>query len=429
MKRLSGLKDLLHDAVEGTTDLVERTQAEALARPARVLERLGLPAGPLRPASQLQQALARPVYGAIRAANRAVRLLGDVALAAAGPALAAREPQAPRWAEVAQGALNGVVGDLLARRQSGLAQQLGLYQDGRPLPVERTALLRALPGAARQVCLFVHGLACTELEWSRGAEQLHGEAGVTFGSLLQRDLGLTPLFLRYNSGLHVSENGALLAALLEQLLAQWPVPLERLVLVGHSMGGLVVRSAAQSGGAAGAGWTRRLSHVICIGSPHLGAPLEKGANVAAALLGALDTSATQVLASLLQARSDGIKDLRYGYTTEAEWLGRDPDALLEDHRLQIPFIDSVTYGFIAACLSRDPQGPLGRLFGDALVRVPSASGRAAEPARHLPFQLGHLAPGMNHVELQSHPEVYAVLRRWLGGADSGAARAGAGAAD
>ena len=81
--------------------------------------------------------------------------------------------------------------------------------------------------------------------------------------------------VRYNTGLHVSENGRGLARLLDEMVEEWPCQLEELVLIGHSMGGLVARSACHYG----ASWTDRVRHVFCLGSPHLGADLEKGANV------------------------------------------------------------------------------------------------------------------------------------------------------
>jgi triacylglycerol esterase/lipase EstA (alpha/beta hydrolase family) len=58
--------------------------------------------------------------------------------------------------------------------------------------------------------------------------------------------GFTPVYLRYNTGLHISHNGQTLAELLNRLHVLWPAaaeePLKETVLVGHSMGGLVARA-------------------------------------------------------------------------------------------------------------------------------------------------------------------------------------------
>jgi len=74
---------------------------------------------------------------------------------------------------------------------------------------------------------------------------------------LRDDLGYSPVFLRYNTGLHVSVNGRTLAEILELLQDQWPVPITELVLIGHSMGGLVARSACHYGAELQHGWGRR----------------------------------------------------------------------------------------------------------------------------------------------------------------------------
>ena len=51
------------------------------------------------------------------------------------------------------------------------------------------------------------------------------------------------LYLRYNTGRHVSENGRDWRTLLDAARARWPVEVHEIALIGHSMGGLVARSA------------------------------------------------------------------------------------------------------------------------------------------------------------------------------------------
>src|SRR5204862_448640 len=184
---------------------------------------------------------------------------------------------------LALGALNGAVGDRLA-------------ESGNPLALDMT--LRG-GGYSPQIAVFVHGLCETDDAWA-----LFGDR--PYEARLEEDLGYTPLYLRYNTGLHISDNGRRLAALLEETVESWPVPVEEIVLVGHSMGGLVARSACHYGG----DWTQRVRHVFCLGSPHLGAPLEKAANLAAYALARLPE--TRPLAKVVNGRSVGIKDLRFG---------------------------------------------------------------------------------------------------------------------
>jgi len=228
---------------------------------------------------------------------------------------------------------------------------------------------------------------------------------------LMRDHDLMPVLVRYNSGRHVSDNGRDLALLLQGLTAVWPVPVQSVSLVGHSMGGLVARSAAHLGHEAGADWVVALRAVVSLGTPHLGAPLEKAVHVADRALRLLPE--TEPFSRPLAARSAGIKDLRYGALVEEDWAGYDPDEFLRNRCTQVPLLDHVAYYWLAASLTRDPEHPVGRLVGDGLVLGPSASGTG--PGRAVGFapgsgvQLG----GVSHLDLVNHPEVYERLSVWL----------------
>jgi pimeloyl-ACP methyl ester carboxylesterase len=219
------------------------------------------------------------------------------------------------------------------------------------------------------------------------------------------------VYVRYNTGLHVSDNGRRLAEVLEHVVGGWPVDVEELTLVGHSMGGLVSRSACHYGEADGHAWTERLRHVFCLGTPHLGAPLERGANALGWALGRLPE--TRPLAELINVRSAGVKDMRYGNCVEEDWCDCDPDELLNDRCNEVPFLPTANYYFVGATLSRSPDSPAGRLVGDLLVQFASASGNG--PRRRLPFEVdhGHHVGGVNHIQLLNHPAVYAQLAKWL----------------
>ena len=224
----------------------------------------------------------------------------------------------------------------------------------------------------------------------------------------------TPVYLRYNTGRHVSENGEQLAAMMEILVRAWPVPVKEIVLIGHSMGGLVSRSACHHGKQRGNGWVGSVRHVFCVGTPHLGAPLEKIGNVVGWALSAFDV--TRPFGRIVNGRSVGIKDLRFGYLVEEDWRGRDVDALLEDNRHGIAFLDSAAHYFVAATVTENPDHPLGYLIGDTLVRFASASGRGRTPAKRIPFrdEHGHHLSAMTHLRLLNHPAVYHQIRLWLG---------------
>jgi pimeloyl-ACP methyl ester carboxylesterase len=430
MKRVRGFVDLVFDVVEETTNLVERTHDAVVERTTRRF-------APIEPAKStasvvtgIQTVISSLTFASIRAINGATRVAVNAAADAAEAGLA-RDHQGPPelatpvrssaagtaswYLDYAQTSLNGFWGDHLARRNSRLDLGMTLRHHGRELPVTHKAFAEAFPEPTNKLCVFVHGLAATEWLWSLSSETHYGDPDITFGTRLRNDLEYTPIYVRYNTGLHVSENGRRLAKLLSEAVEAYPAPVDEIALIGHSMGGLVARSAAHYAREHNEPWIEHLRHIACIGSPHLGAPLEKAVNFMTHVLKRIDAAGAQVPAEILDARSAGVKDLRYGYTVDEEWLGRDPDAVFADARRNVPLVDGVGYYFVAATISRDPEHPAGQLLGDLLVRLPSASGAAPEPARRIHFSGGAVLPNRNHVDIVNHPEVYEALRDLLAG--------------
>jgi pimeloyl-ACP methyl ester carboxylesterase len=254
--------------------------------------------------------------------------------------------------------------------------------------------------------VFLHGWCLTERSWwrpPRTAETLR-----PYGKRLRKDLGFTPVYLRYNTGLHISQNGRALADLLNQLYTLWPEPIEEIALVGHSMGGLVARSACHYGLQHEQPWTGAVRHVVCLGSPHLGADLEKGVNIASWALAQLPE--TRGLAYLLNRRSAGVKDLRFGALLDDDWRDCDPDEFLRDRCHEVPFLPNAVYHFVAT--SAAPRA-VGLLIGDSLVRPRSAAGLGR--SREVPFEPEHglILTGLHHFDLLNHPEIYQKLLEWL----------------
>ncbi len=421
-RKLKGLKQLVFDAIEEITNLVERTHKSVARRPMRTLKHLPGVARPVGAIIEAQQATAGVVYDTIRFVSRSIDSLVGVPLsAAAGRGLphSARQQLVEATAigdrplsfftDQAEGALNGVLGDYLHDRHNQLGFDMEFREGGARLPAEAEAIATAHPCAGNRVCIFVHGLAATEWSWNLFATQYYGDPQVNFATQLDRDLGTTSFFVRFNSGRHVSENGRELSRLIEQLVQQYPHPIEDLTLVGHSAGGLVVRSAAHYGREHGATWIDLLDRIVCIGSPHLGATLEQAANVLTSVLGFFDVPGTQVPAEILNARSDGIKDMRFGYTVDEEWVDEDPDALLENNRREVEFVDHVAYYSIAGHVTADVEHPGTWMLGDLLVRLPSAGG--VSKTRRMPFRFGKVFPQMNHLHLLNHPDVYDLVKQ------------------
>ena len=393
---LRGASRLAVDATTGVADLVEEMQHGIAAGPAV----LG------RPLARPARFLARPIFRSIRGVTRLFGARLDALLALLAPLVsppAGGAASVEREAVIA--ALNGVLGDYLAETGNPLAIEMAFRRDGRPLELDRDALRRALPQATGKLLVLVHGSSVSDRQWSR--------QGHDHGAALARDLGFTPVYLHYNSGLHVSTNGRAFAGLLERLVAAWPTPIDELALLAHSMGGLVSRSACHHGEAAGHRWRRALRKLVCVGTPHHGAPLERGGHWVDLLLGVSRYSAP--LARLGKIRSAGVTDMRYGNVLDGHWHGRDRFAFGRDDRTPLPLPEGVSCYAVAGTTAAPGAR---RLVGDGLVPVDSALGRhASRPELTLAFPEAHrwIAYRTGHIELLSRPEVYERLRAWLAG--------------
>ena len=393
------------EALAGGIELIRAFHAGIASRPFRAL---GLSAEPVR---RIHDGVSTAVYAGVSGSLRALVHGGARARAATAtetePELASRPV-----ASIVLGALNGIGGDRLERDQHGFAIRMAMKAAGTPLLTDPAALAAAVGAPSGRLAVFVHGLCETEAAWWLPARKTAPEDRRVYGEVLEHELGFTSVYLRYNTGRHISGNGRELAHNLQALVDVWPVPVSEIVLVGHSMGGLVARSAAHHAAADAPtnAWTDRLTHVFCLGTPHLGADLEKGANALSWALRKLPE--TRPLSTVLNSRSSGIKDLRYGSCLDEDWSDCDPDELLRDRCGEVPFLPHTTYYFIGAALS---PGPVGRLLGDLLVRMPSASGAGSGRGRRIPFEVenGSELHGLTHFDLLGHPAVLQQLQLWI----------------
>jgi pimeloyl-ACP methyl ester carboxylesterase len=373
----------------------------------------GRPFGILGPAAApvrvVHDGVSRSVYGgvggALRGASRnAARVLARHA-GQDGPAIGSSTA-----ASLALGTLNGLYGNHLTERGNGLAYGMDVRRGGEDVALTEDGLASAFPDATSRLVVFAHGLFESEESWRHFPLRGDRNGRRTYGERLQDELSFTPVTLRYNTGLRISANGRELARMLDELVGAWPCGVEEIVLVGHSMGGLVVRSACHYGEADGRRWTDAVRHVFCLGAPHLGADIEKGVNVLGWAFGRLPE--TRAFSAFLNARSVGIKDLRYGSCIDEDWSDCDPDEFLRDRCREVPFLPDAHYYFIGATLT---DGPVGQMLGDLLVRSPSSSGRGTGKGRSIPFEVdnGKELTGLTHFDLLNHPDVYAQLRAWI----------------
>ena len=353
------------------------------------------------------------IYASVRGIGALVAHGSSQVLAArTNPQVEAEEDRAgAQWLA----ALCSVFGDHLENANSTLAAPMSVRHGGGPVALTSASFARAFPHATSGIALFIHGLGMTEHAWGPTTAPSRGEAGSRDGrgyaERLATDLGLTPVYVRYNTGLHISTNGHLLAGLVDLVVRHWPTPVTRLVLFGHSMGGLVARSACHSGHSAGADWVPLVSDLVTLGSPHHGAPLEHLATIAAGALRVAPES--RPLADLLDRRSAGIKDLRFGYVTDQAWRQAPTDAL-RDESDDVPLLPTSRHHFLAGTICRRTDSWMADLIGDLVVLPASATGRKAT-ARRRPFPAvaGNRVAGVHHRALLNSPDVYRVLRNRL----------------
>jgi len=374
---LRGAMRLAVEATVGVTDLVEKIHHTIqLGHPPLGASRADKTGG-----------VTGFVYRSIRGTTRLLGKGLDVGMAPVTALLPETTSNATRDALVA--AINGVYGDHLVETDNPLATQMSFRHESQALNPEQ---LEAIPDAKGKILLFVHGLCLNDGHWIRD--------GVNLGETLARDLGYTPLYLRYNTGLPIAANGRELSTLLESLMAKWPHPVSELTIAGHSMGGLVARSACHYGRLEGHDWLQHLQKLVSIGTPHQGAPLERGGNW---INYAMDLSPYAApFTRIAKKRSAGINDLRHGsITSEAGEC--------------VPLPTDVKCYAMATTLAKKPSRIHDRLIGDGLVPIDSALGRSQNPARKLniPEERQWLGFETGHIEMLGRPEVYAQLRDWL----------------
>ncbi|CAN5462755.1 permease [soil metagenome] len=392
-----GAADLLPEVIE---DLVLGTiRGVHAAVAARVFDVL--------PMSEVPQAvhdrLAGMVYGICTAGLRGT---GQVAGAVARATRSRRGPEllddSPRW-RTTHAIINGLIGDELTATDSPLAIRMAIRQGLHDVPLTADALATHFPDARGRVAVLVHGLMESDEAWRGGL----AEHGSTYVEQLHRG-GVTPVVLRYNSGRHISDNGIELSDMLEALVDDWPVPVRELLLVGHSMGGLVVRSAGESARLRGMRWPAAVRNVVMLGSPHTGAPLARIVHSGAWLLNQLPELAP--FGDILRRRSVGVRDLFHGYLRPEDWADHDPDDWSAPAPGDVAPIDGAAHHLVAATLTSRRRHPVGHVLGDIMVRWDSATAQGREWAREA--TVTHVGAA-DHFALLNHPEVSDLLQQLI----------------
>ena len=379
---LRGAARMTFDAAEATAEVVEKMHRTIQMRPS--------PLGVAE--ADRTSGITGFVYRCVRGGIRLVGKTIDVSLAPMTASLPEGEfsPARDAYRSVA----NGVYGDYLARTGNPLAINMSLRYRGQRIDPGDPASVFEQHGNASlpsKLLLLVHGSCMNDRQWNRD--------GHDHGAALAGDLGYLPLYLRYNSGLHIANNGTLLAELLETLIGNCTTEVEELTIIGHSMGGLVARSACHHGRAAGHTWPKVLRKLVFLGTPHHGSPLERAGH---GLDRAMEWSPYSMpITRLGKARSAGITDLRHGVISADEEV--------------VPLPSGVKCYAAAAVRTAKRNALSDRWVGDGLVPLDSALGRHRDAERTLAIPKHRQWVGfkMGHRELLSHPGLYSQLHTWL----------------
>lgn len=380
---IRGASRMAFDATAGIVDVVERMH--------RTIQKVPLPLG--RHVNEPTRGITGLVYRSVRGS---VNLLGRGLNATLEPLEQLLPPgESSPARDVWISVVNGIYGDYLAQSSNPLAIEMSVRCQGAdfdPRQVGPWLATQGLPAPTNKILLLVHGLCMSDAQWTH--------EGYSHGAALADAFGYTPVHLRYNSGRHIADNGRDLADLLGQLVEHWPVAIDDLTILGHSMGGLVARSACLHAQTSGQPWLQRLRHMAFLGTPHHGSPLERGGHGLDYVLDLSPYSAP--IARVGKFRSAGIKDLRHGTITADK-----------NQSQRLP--KGVHCYAAAAVLGPRRSLVADRLVGDGLVPAESALGRHRVRSRALGLSKANQWIGfeMGHLELLHRPEVYAQLHGWL----------------
>ncbi len=390
---LQGITRLITEATIGITDLVEAMHQRIVHPPL-------LPSTPIQ---KLVTNIAGITYKSIKWSTLLIGSGIDKAIGKLTSVLG--EIEATDEKEALRSALNGVLGDHLEKTNNPLQIIMQFRHQGKPLLLNIESLKNVYPTINGKILLMVHGSCMNDIQWTR-KEHNHGSA-------LAKELDKTPIYLHYNSGRHISTNGQDFSKLLAELVNHWPVPVEELVILAHSMGGLVSRSAIHYGEQQQQSWAKHLKKAIFLGTPHHGAPLEQAGNYLDVVLEAIPYA--KPFARLGKIRSAGVTDLRYGNLVDEDWQNNDRFDMQADQRQAIPLPTQVTCYSIAGVANKAAVSKTAQLLGDNMVGLKSALGQHKDPAKNLQFKEENTGTvyECTHSDLLSNPQVYTKIKEWL----------------
>jgi pimeloyl-ACP methyl ester carboxylesterase len=307
--------------------------------------------------------------------------------------------------EIILSVLNGVIGDYLEEKENPLKITMQFRYQSKTLAIDPKSIKAAYPKVNGKILLMIHGSCMNDLQWTR-KDHNHGK-------IIATELNKTPIYLKYNSGLHISSNGKNLNNLLEELVKNWPVPIEEIVIIAHSMGGLVSRSALYYGEKNQKKWTKHVKKIVFLGTPHHGSYVERTGNYLDLILESIHYA--KPFARLGKIRSAGVTDLRYGNLIDEDWKDDHRFEIKNDKRRNIQLSKQIEFYTIAAVIGNETTSLSTQILGDTLVDVKSALGQHKNPDKNLNFKKENIwiSYDSNHLDLISNPKILNKIKVWL----------------
>ena len=391
--KLQGITHLIVDATIGVTDLVEDMQKQ-IVHPSFL------------PSTRIQKLItiiAGITYKNIRWSTLFIGKNLHKILEQLTPAI--DKIKASDKKEIILSVLNGIIGDYLEEKENPLKIEMQFRYQSKSFLLDPKTIKATYPNVNGKILLMLHGSCMNDIQWTRKKHN-HGKT-------IAKELNKTPIYLNYNSGRHISTNGKNLNNLLEELIRNWPVPVEELLVIAHSMGGLVMRSAIYYGEQEQKTWTKRLKKVVFLGTPHHGSHVERKGNYLDIILEAIPY--VKPFARLGKIRSAGVTDLRYGNLVDEDWLDNDRFERKTDQRRHIPLPKQIKFYSIAAVIGKKTTTISTKILGDTLVDVKSALGQHKNPDNSLLFKKGNswIAYENNHLDLLSNLKIFEKIKGWL----------------
>ena len=318
--------------------------------------------------------------------------------------------------------LNGVIGDYLAQENNPLAIKMGFYHQQNPILLLDQDLNNLSSYSDKpltnKVVVLLHGLTNLETIWdfNTGINSAPNDQDkrysfdhdncdrFNYGTGLQQDIGFTPLYLRYNSGLKIEKNGQQFAALMNQLIKAYPMPIDELILIGFSMGGLLMRHAQKIAFTNNSEWLSKVTQCFYIGTPHEGSQFERFGQMASAMVRAFPRSYINQWADWIDVRSQGIQDLKEGLAHLNDPRANDSEL----HSCENGFYYQAQHHFISGSLSPNSNSLVNKMLGDSLVKQPSAVPESIpSDSKQAHFD------GIAHIPLAHSPKIYQQIHSWV----------------